>query len=150
MNVLISACLLGVNCKYNGKNNEVENLIEQMENVTLIPVCPEQLGGLTTPRPPAELNGEASVFNNEGIDVTGQFIFGAEETLKIAKLYHCEYAILKERSPSCGSNQIYDGSFQGKVKEGEGVTAALLKQNSITVYSEENFEELIKILKERH
>jgi uncharacterized protein YbbK (DUF523 family) len=150
LNILISACLLGVNCKYNGKNNKVENLIEQMNNVTLIPVCPEQLGGLTTPRPPAELNGEASVFSNEGIDVTAQFTFGAEETLKIAKLYHCEYAILKERSPSCGSNQIYDGSFQGKVKEGEGVTATLLKQNSITVYSEDNFEELIKILKERH
>src|SRR5690242_860466 len=125
MNILISACLLGINCKYNGNNNNVEGIINQMKNVTLIPICPEQLGGLTTPRPPAEINGEAGIFSNEGIDVTKQFKFGAEETLKIAKMYNCEYAILKERSPSCGSNQIYDGSFRGKVKQGEGIAASL-------------------------
>ena len=146
MNILISACLLGVNCKYNGDNNNVEGLIKKMENVTLIPVCPEQLGGLTTPRPPAEINGEAKIFSKEGNDVTKQFYFGAEETLKIAKMANCEYAILKERSPSCGSNQVYDGSFQGKVKPGEGIAASLLKQNGIKVYSEENFEELLSIL----
>lgn len=147
MNILISACLLGVNCKYNGDNNNVPGIIKQMQNLTLIPVCPEQLGGLTTPRLPAEIVGETSIVNKEGSDVTKQFELGAKETLKMAKLYHCEYAILKERSPSCGSNQIYDGSFQGKVKLGEGVTAALLKQNSIKVYSEENFEELFNMVK---
>ena len=150
MNILISACLLGVNCKYNGDNNKVESLIQQMNTISFIPVCPEQLGGLTTPRLPAEIIGAASIVNKEGNNVTQQFEFGAKETLRLAKMYNCEYAILKERSPSCGSNQIYDGSFQGKVKQGEGVTSSLLKQNGIKVYSEENFEELIKIVKGRH
>lgn len=150
MNILISACLLGVNCKYNGNNNNVPGIIEQMKNVILIPVCPEQLGGLTTPRLPAEIIGETSVVNKEGFDVTQQFEVGARETLKLAKMYNCEYAILKERSPSCGSNQIYDGSFQGKVKQGEGVTASLLKQNGNKVYSEENYEKLIELIKGRY
>lgn len=144
MNILVSGCLLGINCKYNGGNNKIEELSAQMKNVTLIPICPEQLGGLTTPRPPSEIIGDSKVISKEGKDVTPQFVLGAEETLKIAKLYHCKYAILKERSPSCGSNQIYDGSFQGKVKPGEGLAASLLKQNGIKVYSEENFEELMK------
>ncbi|OGO76633.1 MAG: purine-nucleoside phosphorylase [Clostridiales bacterium GWB2_37_7] len=143
MNILVSACLLGVNCKYNGNNNKVEKLLEHMQNVTLIPICPEQLGGLTTPRPPAEYVEEAKILNNIGIDVTKEFAIGAEETLRIAKLCNCSFAILKERSPSCGSKQIYDGSFQGKVKDGMGVTARLLEQNGIKVYSEENFEEIL-------
>lgn len=138
---------MGVNCKYNGYNNKIESLIAKTNSVSFIPVCPEQLGGLTTPRPPAELDQEGNVFNNEGRNVTKQFEFGAEETLHIAKLYNCKYAILKERSPSCGSNQVYDGSFQGKVKPGEGMTASLLKQNGIKVYSEENYEELFKMVK---
>jgi uncharacterized protein YbbK (DUF523 family) len=117
-----------------------------MKDVTLIPVCPEQLGGLTTPRPPAEINEEASIFSKEGRDVTKQFHFGAEETLKIAKLYNCKYAIMKERSPSCGSSQVYDGSFTGKVKPGEGITSSLLKRSGIQVYSEENFKELANLL----
>jgi uncharacterized protein YbbK (DUF523 family) len=149
MNILISACLLGVNCKYNGSNNDVPGMIKQMKDVTLIPVCPEQLGGLTTPRPPAEISEEAGIFSKEGKDVTRQFHFGAEETLKIAKMYNCEYAIMKERSPSCGSNQVYDGSFTGKVKPGEGIASALLKRNGIKVYSEENFEELVDILNKK-
>lgn len=146
MNILISACLLGINCKYNGSNNNIPDIIKQMENVTLISICPEQLGGLTTPRPPAEINEEARILSKEGNDVTKQFLFGAEETLKIAMMYNCEYAILKERSPSCGSNQVYDGSFTGKVKPGEGITASLLKRNGIKVYSEENFEGLVNLL----
>jgi uncharacterized protein YbbK (DUF523 family) len=144
MNILVSACLLGVNCKYNGANNKVDQLIENMENVTFIPVCPEQLGGLTTPRPPAEIIGENKIINNKGLDVTKEFLIGAEETLRIAKLYQCKYAIMKERSPSCGSNQIYDGSFQGKVKAGAGKAALLLEEHGIKVFSEENYEELIK------
>lgn len=149
MNVLISGCLLGVNCKYNGGNNLVDKLTELVDQINFIPVCPEQLGGLTTPRPPSEIRaeGEASkVVSNQGLDVTVQFMKGAEESLRIAKLYNCKYAILKERSPSCGSTHIYDGSFQGKVKPGMGMTAALLKQHGIQVYSEENFEELLEIL----
>lgn len=143
MNILVSACLLGVNCKYNGFNNEAEKLIKHMQNVVFVPICPEQLGGLTTPRPPAEIQDETKVINNQGLDVTKQFVVGAEETLRIAKLYDCKYAILKERSPSCGSTHVYDGSFQGKIRPGMGMAARLLEQNGIKVYSEENFEELL-------
>jgi uncharacterized protein YbbK (DUF523 family) len=144
MNILVSACLLGVNCKYSGGNNMVKELCSYMQNVNFIPICPEQLGGLTTPRPPAEIIEDSKVINKAGQDVTRQFLLGAEETLKIAKLYNCKYAILKQRSPSCGSSHIYDGSFQGKVKHGMGLTASLLMKNDIKVYSEENFIELLK------
>lgn len=147
MNILVSACLLGVNCKYSGGSNKNEKLMEYIKAAAFIPVCPEQLGGLTTPRLPAEIIEAADktkVVNSEGKDVTLQFETGAEETLKIAKLYDCKYAILKEKSPSCGSIHIYDGSFQGKLKEGKGITAALLEKNGIKVYNEDNFEELFK------
>jgi uncharacterized protein YbbK (DUF523 family) len=152
MNVLISACLLGVDCKYNGGNNQTKLCFEELKDVTFIPVCPEQLGGLSTPRLPSEiidgdgndvLDGKARVLNNKGEDVTRHFSKGAEETLRLAKLYNCEAAVLKQRSPSCGSSLIYDGSFKGKIKDGDGVTAALLKRNGIKVYSEENLEEFI-------
>lgn len=146
MNVLISACLLGVNTKYNGGNNKVEKLTELVKDVTFIPVCPEQLGGLTTPRPPAEIiQGieKLSIVNNQGENVTTQFFKGAEETLKIAQLYDCKYAILKERSPSCGSSKVYDGSFQGKVRDGKGVAATLLQDNGIKVFSEENINDFL-------
>lgn len=149
MNILISGCLLGINCKYNGANNEIENILQQLKDVTLIPVCPEQLGGLTTPRLPSEIISETRVINKIGEDVTKQFAVGAEETLRVANLTNCKYAILKERSPSCGSNQVYDGSFQGKVIPGEGRAAALLKKNGIKVFSEENYKELVEILKGR-
>lgn len=151
MNILISACLLGVNTKYNGGNNKVEKLTELVKDVAFIPVCPEQLGGLPTPRHPAEIiqgNEKLSIVNNQGESVTSQFVKGAEETLKIAKLYDCKYAILKERSPSCGSSKVYDGSFQGKVRNGKGVAATLLQDNGIKVFSEENIDDfLIEITK---
>lgn len=147
MNILISACLLGIDCKYNGENNKVQALVEALDNVRFIPVCPEQLGGLTTPRMPAEIvykDGKRRVVNKELSDVTKEFEKGAEETLKLAKLYHCKAAILKERSPSCGGRQVYDGSFQGKVKQGIGLAAELLMENGIKVYNEENYEDLLK------
>lgn len=146
MNVLISACLLGVNTKYNGGSNKVEKLTELVRDFAFIPVCPEQLGGLTTPRPPAEIiQGieKLSIINNQNENVTTQFIKGAEETLKIAQLYDCKYAILKERSPSCGSSKVYDGSFQGKLREGKGIVAALLQDNGIKVFSEENINDFL-------
>ncbi len=155
MNILISACFLGVNCKYNGLNNQIEGLEEYLKDVNFIPVCPEQLGGLTTPRQPAEieaedgiavLEGKAKVMNKAGEDVTEAFVKGAVETLKLARLYHCDAAILKQRSPSCGSKEIYNGSFGGTKRKGAGVTAALLEQEGIRVYSEDNFEELLKTL----
>lgn len=135
--VLISACLLGVNCKYSGGNNQCNDIFALLnrEDICLIPVCPEQLGGLATPRAPAERQGNV-VINCNGEDVTENFICGAVETLKIAERYHCSLAILKERSPSCGSNQVYDGTFSGSLVDGMGVTAALLKENGIQIVNE--------------
>lgn len=135
--ILVSACLLGVRCRYSGERKADERVLGLLkrQDVVLIPVCPEQLGGLPTPREPAERR-DGGVWNRAGQDVTEQFFQGAREALKMAQLYGCGQAILKERSPSCGSGQIYDGSFQGKVICGDGVTAELLKKNGITVTGE--------------
>lgn len=150
MKILVSACLLGIDCKYSGGSNLTQKVLELMKEHSLIPVCPEQLGGLTTPRRPSEIKegdgsavlaGKAKVMNNLGEDVTRQFIKGAEETLKLAKLYDCSAAILKARSPSCGCGTIYDGSFSGRIKEGSGVAAQLLQDAGIAVMTGEDFEE---------
>jgi len=142
MPILISACLCGLNCKYNGANNLHPKIQALMEKEVLIPVCPEQLGGLPTPRSSAEiqegtgqdvLEGKATVMNKSGDDVTAQFIKGAQESLKLAQLTHCHLAILKSRSPSCGFGLIYDGSFSGKLIPGNGVTAQLLLNNNIKI-----------------
>jgi len=150
--VLVSACLLGIECNYKGKSKKsrcVLNLLKRRD-VILIPICPEQLGGLPTPREAAEivggdgfdvLRGKARVFTKSGEDVTRYFIRGAKLVGKMAKLLKVKYAILKQRSPSCGCGQIYDGSFTGKVIEGYGVTAALLKKMEIRVISDEDFED---------
>lgn len=136
MNILISACLLGVACRYNGTgilvSEEIKELIRQH---TLIPVCPEQLGGLCTPRPPVELH-EDRAMTKDRYDVTEAFQKGADMTLAQARLYQCSYAILKENSPSCGSSHVYDGSFCGRIIEGQGITAALLRNEGITVINE--------------
>lgn len=139
---LVSACLLGINCKYNGKNNLNAKVLKLKENgEILIPVCPEQLGGLETPRSRAEILGkEVRVKVNEQhgvMRVTDRYRRGAREVLKIAELYGIREAILKQRSPSCGSGKIYNGNFTGTVIEGDGITTALLKKNGITVISEE-------------
>ncbi len=140
--MLISACLLGINCKYNGESNYNKRIVDLTKDERVIPVCPEQLGGLTTPRFPCEiviLGGEKRVIRNDGIDVTEAFLKGAEETLKIAKIFNESIAILKTKSPSCGSCQIYDGSFSGTVIEGSGLTAELLTDNHIRVFDEDNY-----------
>lgn len=143
--ILVSACLLGINCKYNGDNNKNIKVIDYLKDKDFILVCPEQLGGLSTPRYPSEitnidgysvLKGESFVLNNKNKDVTDYFLKGAHETLKIAKIYNSKEAILKEGSPSCGCNFIYDGTFTGTKRFGNGVTAALLKSNGIKVISE--------------
>lgn len=144
MNLLVSACLLGVSCRYNGKGERNKELAALMKMYTLIPVCPEQLGGMQTPRVPSEIylkqvsDGEMEkrVKNREGLDVTEFFRRGAEETLKLAKLYGCRYAVLKERSPSCGNQQIYDGTFTKTLVKGRGITAELLERNGILVFGE--------------
>ena len=140
--MLISACLLGINCKYNGESNYNQKIVDLIKDESVIPVCPEQLGGLTTPRLPCEiviLNGERRVIRNDGIDVTEAFQKGAEETRRIAKMFNESIAILKTKSPSCGSCQIYDGTFSGRVIEGSGLTAELLTDNHIRVFDENNY-----------
>lgn len=139
--LLVSACLLGVACRYDGKtkgNSAVLALLER-EDLTLIPICPEQLGGLPTPRPASECRGDR-VINREGVDVTEQFRRGAEQVRYLAQHYHCDGAILKERSPSCGKGCIYDGSFTGVLTGGNGITAELLMQNGIPVFGESEID----------
>ena len=135
MNILVSACLLGAACRYDGAAKVNEKVVRLLETETLIPVCPEQLGGLATPRTPAERQGDR-VITKTGEDVTVQYQKGAEEVLKLAKLYQCSCAVLKERSPSCGCGRIYDGTFHGTLIDGDGVTAHLLKENGISVKGE--------------
>lgn len=139
--VLVSACLLGACCKYSGGHNESEQVIWLKERYHLIPVCPEQLGGLVTPRAPAERKG-GCVYTKDGLDVTEQFRRGAQETLKLAQLFGCRCAVLKARSPSCGSGIIYDGTFTGTKVQGDGITAELLKQNGIRVCTEAETDRL--------
>ena len=143
MNVLISACLLGINCRYDGREKRYGEIDKIPENINLIPICPEQLGGLPTPRPPAERKGER-VYNIEGKDVTENFIRGAEETLKTAEIFGCRYAILKEKSPSCGKGLVYDGSFGGVLVPGEGITAERLLKAGIKVIGESRITEFFK------
>jgi uncharacterized protein YbbK (DUF523 family) len=144
---LCSACLLGINCRYDGKSKPNEKVLALAKKEVLIPVCPEQLGGRSTPRLSTEiiggdsldvLEGRAKVIESNGKNVTAQFIKGAEETLKIAKLNNIKEAIFKQKSPSCGCGQIYDGTFSSKLIKGDGVTTALLKNNGLDVISEEN------------
>lgn len=148
MKVLVSACLLGVNCRYNGvpvEDRAVTELLKR-EDITLIPVCPEQLGGLPTPRKPSERKGDL-VVSSEGEDRTEAFAKGAEEALRIAKLYGCEAAVLKERSPSCGNKEVYDGSFTGTLVPGEGVTAELLRRNGVKVFGESEIEAFLAFVR---
>ena len=142
MKILVSACLLGVACRYDGRSKPCPGIEELMERHTLIPVCPECYGGLPTPRTPAERQGNR-VVTKDGQDVTDAFIRGTAEILRLADLYHCKAALLKENSPSCGSGKIYDGTFTGTLVEGDGITAQLLKQKGIQVYGESEIRELV-------
>ena len=134
---IVSACLAGVNCRYKGDSKPNEKVIEMVNKGEAIPVCPEQLGGLPTPRIPAEQQ-EDKVIRTDCIDVTQEFNQGAEETLRIAKMVNAKEAILKATSPSCGCGKVYDGSFKGNLVEGDGVTTKLLKKNGIKVITEED------------
>ena len=135
--ILISRCLAGFCCRYDGGSNPVSEIRELYERGLAVAACPEQLGGLPTPRVPSERLG-GRVISREGRDVTGEFIAGAEAALKIALENGCRTAILKARSPSCGKGCIYDGSFTGTLTAGNGVTAELLLQNGISVLTEED------------
>ena len=149
--IIVSACLCGINCKYNGGNNLDARVLKLIQEGKAIPVCPEQLGGLQTPRTPSEivngngqdvLMGKAKINGWKDDDVTADFIKGAYETLKIAEAASASIAILKARSPSCGVSQIYDGTFSSTKRPGNGVTTELLLSRGIKVYSEENFEKI--------
>jgi len=144
--IMVSACLLGENCKYSGGNNKNRKVISFLKNKRIIPVCPEKLGDLTIPRNPAEivggdgndvLLGKAKVLSKDGSDVTARFVLGAWKTLKTAQENQISFAIMKERSPSCGVHRIYDGSFSGRMVHGSGVCTALLRAQGINVISEE-------------
>lgn len=147
--IIVSACLCGINTRYDGKNNLDEKVAKLLKEGKAVLVCPEQLGGFSTPRLPHEikggaganvLDGSAKVISVNGEDGTLDFINGAEETLKIAKQVEAKTAILKAKSPSCGCGKIYDGSFTKTIIDGNGVTAELLIRNKIKVYTEENIE----------
>ena len=142
--LLISACLLGASCKYSGGSNALpEELLEALrDQYRLLPVCPEVAGGLPVPRTPSERRGER-VVNRAGEDVTAQYRAGAACALTIAEKQGCRKALLKERSPSCGSGEIYDGSFRGRLVPGWGVAAEALREAGIRVYGESEISELI-------
>lgn len=134
---LCSACLLGLKCRYDGQSKVHAKVINLASQEILIPVCPEQMGGLSTPRTAAEIK-DGCVVTTECTDVTKEFELGAEEVLKIAKLYDIKEAILKQRSPSCGCGLIYDGTFSDNIIKGDGITTKLLKENGINVITEED------------
>ncbi|MFX1514103.1 MAG: DUF523 domain-containing protein [Promethearchaeota archaeon] len=142
--ILVSACLLGIQCAYDGRGRIDPYVFAISTNETLIPICPEQLGGLSTPRPPAEivngtgadvLDGKASVVTINGEDTTINFLKGAEETVWIARLVGATSVILRPNSPSCGFDTIYDGSFSNHKINGDGVTTALLKREGIQIFN---------------
>jgi uncharacterized protein YbbK (DUF523 family) len=145
---IISACLCGINCKYNGGNNFNPYFLEMLIHGEVIPMCPEQLGGLPTPRTACEIHGgtgadllagRAVALTRTGKDVTAAFLKGAQEVLNIAVQVDAKGAILKSRSPSCGVGMIYDGTFTGRMMSGDGVTAAMLKQHGIKVWNEQEY-----------
>ena len=137
--LLVSACLLGAPCRYDGKSKPLAGIERLRETYELVPVCPEQEGGLPTPRTPSERRGEAVVMQ-DGTDVTAQYRRGAEAALKLCRREGCAAALLKERSPSCGSGSIYDGSFTHTLIPGDGVTAELLRQNGVRIYGESELD----------
>ena len=140
MRLLVSACLLGVMCRYDGQSRPDEKVLTLLKNHVLVPVCPEQLGGLSTPRCPCEIQGDR-VMSRDGDDRTAEYEKGALEALRLCRLFSCEAAVLKAKSPSCGLGCVYDGTFSGTLRPGDGVTAGLLKNRGVPVYSEKNLPE---------
>ncbi len=147
--ILVSSCLCGEKCKYSGDDNYHEKVVAYCEDKKVLKVCPEVLGGLQIPRPPAEivggtakdvLDGKASVMNCKGKDVTDAFVKGAHKVLSLAKEYQVTEAILKANSPSCGKGMVYDGKFRGKLIKGNGLTAQCLLEAGIQVKTENEIE----------
>ncbi len=144
MVLLISGCLFGLSCRYDGRCKPLpEEILQQLQKqFQLVPICPEQLGGLPTPRPPAERRNDG-FFLKDGTDVTQAYLRGGKEACKIAKQLQCTLALLKERSPACGSIEIYDGSFSEKVCLGKGAAAECLEKNGVQVFGESQIPQLL-------
>ncbi len=141
--ILVSACLLGENVKYNGKNNYDERIEKLKDLFDIVPICPEVFGGLPTPRIPSEIKGE-NVVNEKGKDVTYEFNKGAHKVINIVNFCHVRKALLMDRSPSCGVNKIYNGKFNGTLIDGMGYTAKLLKAKGVQLYTLDSIDELIE------
>ncbi len=135
--VLVSKCLLGIPCRYDGKGKTCENVLEFLKDKEMVVVCPEVMGGLSIPRNPAEIIGE-NIISNAGVDVTKEYMSGANQALEMALREKVDICLLKSRSPSCGCGQIYDGTFSGNLIDGNGCTAELLLNNGFVVISEED------------
>lgn len=141
--LLVSSCLCGNNTKYNGKNNYLPLIEKIKEKYEIILICPEVMGGLSTPRNPSEICGDKVIMNDK-TDVTANYNQGANIALALANKYNCTKALLKEKSPSCGVNKVYDGTFSNTLIEGKGITAKLLSQQGINIFSEHDILELLK------
>ena len=147
--IVISACLIGEKCRYNGLDSKSEAVASKFKTDSLIQICPEQMGGLSTPRPAAEIvggdgeaviDGKARVITADGEDKTAAFLAGAYRALAAAQAHGATHAILKSKSPSCGCGKIYDGSFTGNLTDSDGVTAALFRRHGIEIMTEEDLE----------
>lgn len=137
--ILVSACLLGEKCRYDGKDNKMEKLITYLQDKEVYPICPEVWGGLSTPRVPSEIV-EDKVINQLGEDTTEAFYKGAKQALKVAQDHGIKKAILKSKSPSCGSGLVYDGTFSRKLIEKDGICAKMLKEHGILIMSSDEFK----------
>lgn len=144
--IMVSNCLLGCNCRYDGKNCRNKDVRALAKGNVLIGICPEQTGGLSTPRNPAEIQGE-KVVSSAGKNVTKEYTKGAKAALSLAKLNKAKYAVLKAKSPSCGKGVIYDGTFTGGKTEGNGITAQLFMDNGIEVFTEDEIDSLKEKIK---
>ncbi|MDQ2180206.1 DUF523 domain-containing protein [Marinifilum sp. D714] len=142
--IIVSSCLAGVKCRYDGNDNLVAEIKELVLSGKAIALCPEELGGLSTPRTPCEIvkeNNQLKVMTKDQVDCTAQFLLGAEKVAEIAKILDCKQAILKANSPSCGCGMIYDGSFTGNKIKGNGLTAEQLLKQGVEIKNEMNFKE---------
>ncbi len=146
MKYIVSACLAGDKCRYDGNTNRVDMITDLVENGSAFPLCPELLGGLTVPRPRCEMkrrdDGSIEIVGEDNRFYTEDFIRGASAALEIAKMKNITHAVLKSKSPSCGCGLIYDGTFTGKLVDGNGITAELFLKSGITIFTEEEFIQL--------
>ena len=136
--IVVSACLAGVECRYNNTSHTIPKIVEMVKAGKALPICPELLAGLPTPRPPAEQQN-GNIISAAGDNQTADYLLGTTIALKIALLIHCKKAILKANSPTCGCGTIYDGTFSGHLITGDGVFTKLLKENGIEVCTEKTF-----------